>query len=115
MSANVHCFAFAGVIGIPRVGGNDLTFAVVQAIKFPLLGRDLLTCDTGTADASLAAAAPAGTAALWVQVEQGKRIRYEVTPAGQTLIEAGSTSPSLSGETQLQFGEGWRLSVIEAS
>lgn len=115
MTTAVHCFAFAGVIGIPRVGGNDLTFAVVQAIKFPLLGRDLLSCTTGSADASEVSAAPAGTAALWVQVEQGKRIRYEVTPAGQTLLTADATSPVLSGETQLQFGEGWRLSVLEAT
>lgn len=115
MTTAVHCFAFAGVVGIPRVGGNDLTFAVVQAIKFPLLGRDLLSCTTGAADTSEAASAPAGTAALWVQVEQGKRIRYEVTPAGQTLLVAGATSPALAGETQIQFGQGWQLSVIEAA
>jgi hypothetical protein len=115
MTTAVHCFAFAGVVGIPRVGGNDLTFAVVQAIKFPLLGRDLLSCTTGAADTSEASAAPAGTAALWVQVELGKRVRYEVTPAGQTLLVAGATSPVLAGETQIQFGQGWQLSVIEAT
>ena len=114
MTAQVHIFTFSGVIAFPRIGGNDLTHSVVQAIKFPLMGRDLLSCTTGAADTSEASAAPAGTAAVWVQVEQGKRVRFELTPAGQTLLVAGATSPILAGETQLQFGHGWRISVLEA-
>lgn len=115
MTAAVRVFAFAGVIGIPRVGGSDLTFSIVQCIKYPLLGRDLLSCGTSSSDASEENAAPAGTAGLWIQVEQGKRIRYEITPAGQTLVAANNTSPELAGETQIQFGPGWRISVIEAA
>ena len=115
MSATIRCFAFAGVIGLPRVGGNDLTLSIVQCIKFPLLGRDLLTVDTVTTDVTDAAAAPHGTAGLWVQVEPVKRIRFEITPEGQTLLTAGSTSPELSGETQLVFGPGWQFSAIEAT
>lgn len=115
MTAAVRCFAFAGVVGIPRVGGNDLTFAVVQCIRYPLLGRDLLSVDTGTADSTEESAAPAGTAGLWVQVQAGKRIRFEITPASQTLLVPDSTSPELIGETQFQFGPGWRFSAIEAS
>ena len=115
MSATVRCFAFAGVIGLPRVGGNDLTLSIIQCIKFPLLGRDLLTVDTSTADTTDATAAPNFTAGLWLQVEPGKLIRFEITPEGQDLLTAGSTSPELSGETQIAFGPGWRFSAIEAS
>ena len=115
MTAAVRLFAFQGLVPAPVVAGDRLSYDSVQLLKWPSLGRDLLSCDTGTADTSEASAAPDKTQLALIQVEAGKTIHYEVIPANYDVTAASSTSPTLSGQTTIQFGPGWRISVLEVT
>ena len=113
MTALVHFFTSQGLETAP-VSGNVLTYDSVQYLKEPLLGRDLLSCDSSTADQSEASAAPVNTGIAYVQIQPGKTVFYEITPANEaTLIPAAATSRYASGNLTLKFAPGWRLSVLE--
>jgi hypothetical protein len=114
MTAAVKVFSHAGVVSVPIVGQalatSDQAFV---ALKQPYLGSDALSCDTSTADASETSAAPKGTTCVRVDVQTGKVVHYELTPQNATLRTATANSPTIEGRNTLQFGEGWRLSVLE--
>ena len=113
MTAAVSIFAFSGVTTIRVAGGVDLRYDSVQNHKEPILGRDLLSCTSVAADTSEASAAPAKTECALIQVENGKRVYYEIAPAGHTLLTPGPTSRIMEGSNTITWGEGWRLSVVE--
>lgn len=114
MTATVRVFSISGLL-IAEAQSNRGYSDSVHVVKYPPLGRDLLSCDTSTADLSEASAAPTGSYLAVVQVEAGKTVYFEVNPPGIEAVEAGDTSPTLSGEQLLQWGEGWRLSVKEVA
>ncbi len=87
----------------------------VFLLKEPYLAGEVLAPDTLTADSSDAATAPSETKMLKVQVQPGKRVYYEVTPGGQTLRLATSSSPIISGDETLFFGSGYRISFLEVA
>jgi hypothetical protein len=115
MTAAVRLFCFQGLVPAPVVAGDRLSYDSVQLLKWPALGRDLLSCTTGATDISEATAAASKTALALIQVEAGKTIHYEIIPENAAVVEADETSPTLSGQTTIQFGPGWRLSVLEAA
>jgi hypothetical protein len=115
MTAAVRLFTFSGLTTIPVVSGKELRQDSVQAFKYPILGRDLLSCSTGAADSSEAASAPANTGVAWVQIENGKRVHIEIAPENHTLTEASNTSPIIEGNHSFPFGPSWRISVLEAT
>lgn len=115
MAAVVRIFTVSGLVPAPVVAGDRLSYDSVQLIKWPLLGRDLLNCDTSTADTSDASAAPAATRMALIQVQAGKTVHYELFPENADVTAATDASPTLSGQTTVEFGPGWRISVLEAS
>ena len=115
MTAAVRLFTFQGLVPAPVVAGDRLSYDSVQLLKWPALGRDLLSCDTATPDTSDATSAPAKTSLALIQVEAGKTVHYEITPENYDAVVADSTSPTLSGQTTIQFGPGWRISVLEVT
>lgn len=114
MTTAVRVFSFSGIITAPRVGGESLTYDAIQFLKWPYLGSDLLSCDVGSADTSLASAAPAATKLAYVQVENAKRVHYELIPPGQDRTVTTS-SPIMEGNNTLPFGPDWQISVVEAA
>jgi hypothetical protein len=114
MTAAVSLFCFGGLVTLPVVGGVINRSDSVQAHKEPVLGRDLLSCDTGTADASETSAAPAKTEIALVQVQSGKRVYYEIATSG-TVTEASTTSRIMEGSNTLPWGPGWTISVKEVA
>lgn len=115
MTAAVRIFTSSGLSTAPVVAGSRLSYDSVQLLKWPLLGRDLLSCDTVTADLSELSSAPDKTGVAYIQVEQGKSVHYEVIPAGFDVVVASTTSPIMSGTNTLEFGPGWRISVREVA
>lgn len=117
MSAQVRVFAYPGLSSIPLAPGgtnrpaNDSLYVLTN----PYLGKANLTADTGAAVTTDAAVAPAKTACLQVQVQPGKSVHYEVTPASHTLREATTDSPIIRGDTIISFYEGYRVSFLEAT
>ena len=116
MTTAVRIFSHAGVVSVPvanqQLQGSDQTLVM---LKQPYLGADALSCETGSADASEVSAAPRSTALLLVEVENGKTVHYEVTPTNSDLRTATNASPTLTGHRTISFGEGWRISVLEAA
>lgn len=116
MTTAVALFTHSGVVSVPvanqNLASSDQAFVV---LKQPYLGSDALSCDTSSADASETSAAPRGTTCVRVEVETGKVVYYELTPDGADLRTATSASPTMEGRNTLQFGDGWRLSVLEKS
>jgi hypothetical protein len=100
---------------LPVVSGQVQRFDSVMAHKQPILGRDLLSCDTGTADASESSAAPARTEVAYIQVQSGKRVYIEIIPSGHTAVTASTTSPIIEGNHTIPFGPGWTVSVKEVA
>lgn len=114
MSAQVKLYTFLGLVPAPMSGGNTLHYDSVMMFKNPYLGGEVITsADTSTAASSSAATAPTGTAIAMLQVQPGKRVGYEVTPAGFTERVATSSSPTVTGDQTIHFGPGWTISVIE--
>lgn len=114
MTAIVKIFTFEGLTKAPIVGGNSYSTDSVQYLKEPCLGRDLLTCNTGAAEASEFSASPERSQMAYVQVQPGKTVYYEVTPGNVAdLIVADDTSREGTGNFTLQWGNAWRLSVKE--
>lgn len=113
MTTAVNIFSHPGVVSVPvanqNLAASDQAFVL---LKQPYLGADALSCTTGAADASETSAAPKGTTCLRVEVEVGKSVYYEVTPKNQDLRTATAASPTLEGRNTVEFGEGWRLSVL---
>lgn len=114
MTATVRLFSVSGLSTAPVVSGTRLAYDSVQLLKWPILGRDVLTCTGATTDTSEDSAAPDRSALAYIQVESGKSVHYEVIPANYETVEADTTSPILSGNTTIEWGPGWRISVLEA-
>lgn len=114
MTANVRIFIFSGTVTANVAAGNRLSVDSVQLLKWPEQGRDALTCDTGISDTSDPAQAPRDTSLAYVQVDPGKVVAYEVNPDGHVpRTPTAGGSPRMSGDTMIQFGPGWTLSVVE--
>jgi hypothetical protein len=113
MTAAVRIFAHSGVVSVPianrNLAASDEAFVVLTQ---PYLARESLTAGTEPVTSD-AAAAPKGTSCLVVEVETGKTISFEVTPANADLRSADMDSPRLTGRNVIHFGPGYRLSVLE--
>lgn len=99
---------------ISSTGGRFSTDAVLQ-LKQPYLSKQRLTPDTLTAQRTTAALDHAKAKLVFIQVQFGKAVHYEVSAAGGTLVTADNTSPVMSGDTVLEFGLGWSISFLEST
>lgn len=115
MAATVKVFTFSGLVSAPVVSGTRLSYDSIQLLKFPYLGRQTLSTTDPAVDETDVATAPAGTQIAFIQVQPGKSVAYEVTPEGHDFRPATTDSPVLTGDSTLQFGPGWRLSVLEVT
>lgn len=115
MTTKVRMFTLDG-LRTASVTGIGLQHDSVQLLKFPYIGKALLTPDTSTAQASdTSIANNQAITIVHVQVEAGKSVHYEVTPESQDLRVADTNSPIMRGDNTIIFGPRWRLSVLEAT
>lgn len=116
MSAIVRLFSHAG-LALAHVASyaEQKADQSISLLKQPYLARASVTVDTGTPQTTTADLAPQHTRLLRIQVEPGKRVHIELTPEGQTLRTADTSSPIYEGDDQVEFGRGWLVSVLEAS
>lgn len=114
--ATVRIFSYSKLVvaEIAATAGRPVTDGIFL-LREPYLGNETLTPDTVTAATSQVATAAEETRILKVQVDPGQTVHYEVTPANQDLRTATSDSPKISGDELFNFGEGWRVSFLEAS
>jgi hypothetical protein len=111
----VGIFCYSGLTTLPVVSGQVQRFDSIMAHKQPILGRDLLSCDTSTTDTSETSSAPAKTECAYIQVQAGKRVYIEIIPSGHTVTAASTASPIMEGNNTIPFGPGWVVSVKEVA
>lgn len=109
MASTVRVFYHSGVATANVAAGTKYATDSVALLKQPYLARASVTVSGAAASVD---AAPAGTKIAFIQVQEGKAVHYEVNPPNRST-EADTSSPILSGETQIEFGPGWSISFTE--
>lgn len=115
--ATVRVFTFSGMISAPVASySGQKSENAVWVLRLPYIANETLTPTTGSAATSSSAQFDdANTKLMKVEVEQGKRCYYEVTPKDHDLRTATASSPVIYGEEVIHFGPGWRISLLEVS
>ena len=117
MTATVIMTVWEGMIpaAVASYGGQK-TENAVWLLKQPYLAKQALTVDDSVAVSSSALLSESqNVKILRIEVQTGKRVRYEVTPPGHEPRTATNSSPIIYGEETIQFGPGWLISLIEAT
>ncbi|MBS0243049.1 MAG: hypothetical protein JSS20_12795 [Proteobacteria bacterium] len=114
MSCAVRLFSYSGLLAAPWANNNQLATNAEYFVKEPYLAKTAITADTGAAVATDATLSPAGTAMLKVEVQRGRVVHYEVTPANGTPVTATTSSPTIDGKEFINFGPGYLISILEA-
>jgi hypothetical protein len=113
MTATVRIYTHDGLVSAKvDPGGGRFSTDSVMMLKQPYLGGERLLPGTGTAVSSSAATAVKGSSLLNVEVQSGKTVHYEINPPNRA-VAASIDSPTLTGNTQFNFGPGWTISVLE--
>lgn len=118
MAATVRLFACQGSVVFPVAGNNQQTVTSQKfMVKQRYFARETLAPDTGTPLLSGAALSESEhVKCLWVQIQPGKRVHYEVYGPNMVAVVADTSSPVLEGgEDFIEFYRGWRISLLECS
>ena len=125
MSVNVRVFGYPGLAAIPinQTAGQDHKDSV-YVLPEPYIwcqtalnvSATPVTLSYATATRTGPSPAPANdaTTTLYVEVQDGGTIRFEVNPPSRSQA-ADVNSRAITGRNTIQFGSGWTLSVIDAS
>lgn len=117
MTAVVILTTWSGMVpaAVATYSGQKVENAV-WLLKQPYLAKEAITLTNASATSSASPlSADNNVKLLRVEVQQGKRVQYEVNPPGLDARTATSSSPILYGEEMISFGPGWLISLIEAS
>jgi len=114
MSVKVRCFAIEGMIAgaISSYGGRNSENAIWLP-KMPYLNQETLTVDTTASATGTDLSTSQHANMVMVEVEAGKRVRYEISTKNATTRDATQDSPVIYGESLVAFGQGYRISFIE--
>lgn len=115
MTAIVRIYTHSGLVTAPVApSGGRFTSDSVAQLKQPYLSKERLTANDSTSVTS--SAGPNKSELVLIQVQPGKTVHYEVTTGNiGTPIEADVDSPTMSGDTVMQYGAGWVLSFLEST
>lgn len=110
MTAVVRVFYHSGLTTAAVAAGTRFSTDSVAMLKQPYVGRASVTVTDAAAQS--VSAAPTGTKLAFVQVQEGKTVHFEVNPENRST-DADTSSPLLSGTTQIECGPGWSMSFLE--
>lgn len=110
MTALVKVFYHSGVTTAAVAAGTRFASDSVAMLKQPYIGRASVSVTSAAAQA--VSAAPNGTKLAFVQVQEGKAVLYEVNPPNRS-VDADTSSPLLTGSTQIECGADWSISFRE--
>lgn len=115
MAFNVRIFGYRGIAQINQSFVKQYNADSVFVLNEPYEPNtnQVLVCDGATPYRS-AVVAGDESRILRVEVPDSKVIRYEICPPGRTK-NAGSDSPSLSGNNSFQWGSGYTISIVDAA
>lgn len=118
MSATVRLFASAGSTAFPVASNNQQQVTSSRfMIKQPYLARQTISATSGpavTSDAALSASQ--FVKCLWIQIQPGRRVHYEVWGPNADARVADTSSPVLEGgEDFIEFWTGGKISLLECT
>jgi len=117
MAFNVRVFGHRSYLQLPFSGKqievNSLLARIEPYEWSQVINVSAVAASTVAAANSLAV--PDRTQFICVEVPTGAAVRYEVNPPNRAVV-ASTNSPILSaGKTDIPFGIGWLLSLIDAA
>lgn len=112
MTAIVKIFTYKGMTSLKKISETNHNDDGVFVVKEPYIGSEKVTVES-TAISSTAATAGTGTNVVRVQVEDGKKVAYEVNAGSRAVDASVDTSPVITGENYIECAEGATLSFIE--
>lgn len=114
--STVRLFAHKGLSAMP-VSSQQFHTDMVAHLDQPYSARETLTISDTSATSSASATAPAKTRVMFIQVQDGVKIHYEVNPPQRDggAVDATVDSPIGRGDFTLQWHEGWTISILEAA
>ena len=112
MSCGVRIFGFRGITVVPQINPRQLVSDSVSNLTWPYEWRQFLAASEKAIFSK--PESPDLAVVLLVEVDPGKRIRYELNPPNREE-RATCFSPALSGSETLDWGPGWTISIIEAA
>lgn len=117
MAATVRLHTYSGMVASAVASySSQATGNAVWLLRNPYIANETLTATTASAVASTDGQFNDGnTKLVKVEVQNGKRVRIEFTPANHDLRSATTDSPVVYGEEVFAIGPGWRISVLEDS
>lgn len=114
MTATCRLFA-RGPLQIAAQAQGERSNESVLILREPYLARESITASTGTAQASAAALAAAGSKILQLQIQEGKTVHIKISTNGDATVTADTSDPTYSGDQLLQWGPNHYISILEAS
>ena len=118
MTAVVKLFSHGELVALPvSPGSSQYRTDSVQSLSYPYLVAEAFAAVGAVSQSNSAAAtAPVGTKVLRIEVQVGKTVAFEVTPANHTLrTVAAASSPTLEGRNTIPFGAGDRISLLDVT
>jgi hypothetical protein len=116
MSATVRLFSYDGMSTAFIANYNQQqSMTGTPMFKQPYKARASLTVDENTAQATTTDLTPENTRLVYVQVDPGKRVHYEVNPPNFETRVADTESPILEGNDVIEAGRGWTFSFLEVA
>lgn len=115
MTATVKIFSYKGMISVPLVRTDKPSNDSVYIPKEPYLAAEKLDVETGLASLSLPTTAPEGTTVFRVQVQDGKKVAYEMNAGTRNVAADPGLSPEISGENWIDAPQGAVLSLVEVA
>ena len=116
MAFNVRIFGYRGITQLPIISPKQYSSDTVYQLVQPYEWSAVLSV-SGTPISSSSQPAPDATQIIRVEVPDGQSVRYEINPPNRTggAVNAGNTSPIMSGINQYYFAQGWTISLVDGS
>jgi hypothetical protein len=121
MAYNVRLFGYSGIEQIEQNLPKQFTADTVFVPTEPCLWSEVISVPEGTGAAvtsTVVALVPDHTRVCFIEVPDGKAVRYEVQPQGPTgggARVAGTASRRLSGIQPVKWNAGFTISLTDAA
>lgn len=118
MAFNARIYGYRGIVQVQQRMVKQFNSDSVFLLDDPYEWAQKLTTNGAMPVASVVQAAPDQATILYIQVADGQQIRYEVNPNGPLASNArvaGDLSPRISGFSQIPWGPGYTLSIVDAA
>lgn len=115
MAFNVRIFGHRGTRQLVQVNPKQFTVDSVSVLQQPYEWSQVVTT-AGATPVSSAAVPNDLSTCIRIEVPDNQSIRYEINNGARVggPLNAGNSSPKMSGVDVFDWGQGWTVSIVEA-